>query len=226
MTVTSVSGTLSIISDTICPWCFVGKRRLDAVLPILAAEGLTFNVEWKPYQLNPDMPETGMDRRTYRTAKAGSLIKSVAMDARMTALGADEGIDFRYDLIARTPNTLASHVMIADARRAGGLPMQTLAVERLFEAYFTHGRDVGRAEVLRAISMEAGFDHAQSSDAELWEFVRKEDRLIRASRRNGVPTVLLDGHYLFSGAQPRDTMLDIIKNGILATAALRREISE
>lgn len=215
---TPTSGTLSIISDTICPWCFVAKRRLEMALPLLAEEGLTFDVEWLPYQLNPDMPDEGLDRREYRAAKFGSLAKSEALDAQMVATGAQLGLDFRYDLMGRTPNTLASHVLIADARRAGGPAAQDTVVEALFSAYFLEGRDIGRADVLKEIGFKAGFDHGPSVDAALWELVQQQDISARASGINGVPTFLLDGHFLFSGAQPTEIIVLGLRQAVAAIA--------
>lgn len=123
------SRLLTVISDTICPWCYIGKRRLYAAMATLAEEGLAFDVEWRPFQLNPGIPEEGLVRSEYREAKFGAL-KSAALDRQMVETGAQHGIAFRYDLIDRTPSTLASHVMISDARRAGGLAMQECAVVR------------------------------------------------------------------------------------------------
>lgn len=202
---------LTVISDTICPWCYVGKRRLEAALRTLGAEGVTFDVEWRPYQLNPGMPEGGMDRQEYRAAKFGAL-KSDALDWQIAEIGAEIGISFRYDLIKRTPSTLASHVLIAEARRAGGLEMQDQAVEALFAAYFTEGRDIGRSEVLREIAQDLGFDHGQSVGARLWEMVEQEDATAREAGVSGVPTFLLNDRLLFTGAQSPDVMVAALRN--------------
>jgi predicted DsbA family dithiol-disulfide isomerase len=139
---------LDIVSDTICPWCYVGKRRLAAALPILEAEGLTFDVAWCPFQLNPTMPREGLDRRAYRSAKFGSWEKSHALDAQVTEAGASAGLVFRHDLMAKTPNTVASHALIHLARETGDAAMQDGVVEALFSAYFTQGLDVGDPAVL------------------------------------------------------------------------------
>jgi predicted DsbA family dithiol-disulfide isomerase len=211
MTASSKVGTLSIISDTICPWCFIGKRRLEAALPVLRDEGYSFDIEWRPYQLNPDMPDGGLDREAYRTAKVGSLQKSEIIDAQMAAVGNEVGIPFRFDRMTRTPNTLASHVMIADARRAGGSAMQDLAVEGLFQAYFVEGRDIGDAATLREIAADAGFNHGTSVAAGLWELVAQEDLEARTVGISGVPTFLLNGHYLFSGARPTDAIIPTLR---------------
>lgn len=207
--------TLTVISDTICPWCYVGKRRLEAALRTLRAEGVTFDVEWRPYQLNPGMPEGGMDRQEYRAAKFGAL-KSEALDRQIAEIGAEIGISFRYDLIKRTPSTLASHVLVADARRAGGLAMQDQVVEALFSAYFTEGRDIGRSEVLREIAQEVGFDHDQSVGAKLWEMVEQEDVTARDAGVSGVPTFLLNDRLLFAGAQSSDVMVTALRKASVA----------
>jgi predicted DsbA family dithiol-disulfide isomerase len=207
---------LTVISDTICPWCYIGKRRLEVALRELRAEGLAFDVEWRPYQLNPGMPEGGLDRGEYRAAKFGAA-RSDALDRQMVDTGAEIGISFRYDLIERTPSTLASHVLIADARLAGGLAMQDRAVEALFSAYFTEGRDVGSSEVLREIAQELGFDHAESVGAELWELVEQEDTRAREAGVSGVPTFLLNGRLLFTCAQSSEVIVAALRD---ANAAL------
>lgn len=212
------SRMLTIISDTICPWCYIGKRRLDTALATLADEGFAFDVEWRPFQLNPGIPEDGLDRAEYRAAKFGAL-KSAALDQQMVETGAQYGIAFRYDLVERTPSTLASHVMIADARRAGGLAMQGRAVEALFAAYFTQGRDIGQLQVLRDIASEVGFEHGPSVSAELWEMVEQEDIAARQSGVSGVPTFVLDGRLLFSGAQPPEAIVSALRKAITALEA-------
>lgn len=214
-------GMISIVFDTICPWCFVGKYRLEAARKLLDIEGIRFDVEWRPYQLNPDMPDDGLDRRTYRATKFGNPARSDALDAQMTALGREIGLHFRFDLIGRTPNTLASHVMIADARRIGGSRLQCKAVEALFTAYFIEGRDVGRRDVLQDIAAQVGFEHEGADDAALRELVEQEDRDARLAGMRSVPSFLLNGHYLFSGAQPVDVLAETLRKAarILAGSA-------
>lgn len=214
---TRPAGLITVVSDTICPWCYVGKRRLEGALKILSEEGLDFDVEWRPFQLNPDLPDRGMNRRDYRAAKFGSA-QSDALDRHVQQVGLQSGIDFRFDLIERTPNTLASHVLIADARRAGGLVMQNKAVDALFAAYFEQGRDIGRADVLREISFEAGFDHGPDVTAELWEFVQEEENVLRQSGLNSVPTFLFNGRYLLNGAQPTLAHVEALRRAAAAGA--------
>src|SRR5271168_2256007 len=105
----AVTGRLDIISDAICPWCYVGKRQLERAIPILARDGLHFEVHWHAFQLNPDMPETGVDRQEYRLAKFGSAERLREMDQRITEAAAAVGLGFRTDLMRRTPNTIAAH---------------------------------------------------------------------------------------------------------------------
>mgnify|MGYP003669938005 CR=1 FL=1 len=212
------SETLIVVSDTICPWCFIGKRRLEGALTQLASEGLHFELEWRPFQLNPDMPDDGAERTAYRTAKFGSLAKSQAMDKQVADVGQEVGIGFRYDLITRTPNTLASHVMIADALRAGGPALQNRAVEALFQAYFVEGQDIGRTEVLRSIARDVGFDHGPSVNAALWELVEAQDVDARQEGIRGVPSVILGQQLLFSGAQPSDVMAQILRDAVAEAA--------
>lgn len=214
---------LDIVSDTICPWCYIGKRRFAAALPLLAAEGITFEVHWQPFQLNPDMPTKGIDRRAYRTAKFGSWEKSLALDAQVAAAGQSEGLTFRHDLMARTPNTLASHTLIRLARQEGGFDLQDQMVEALFVAYFTEGRDIGDPAVLTEIAEQAGLERTRTeaclADPANVEAVRHDEQLARRLGLNGVPSVLLEGHYLFSGAHPTPVVVRALRE---ASAQIRR----
>lgn len=197
---------LEIVSDTICPWCYIVKRRFAAALPHLRAEGLTFEVRWRPFQLNPGMPKEGRDRRTYRSAKFGSWEKSLALDAQVEAVGAADGLEFHHERMRKTPNTVASHVLINLAWEIGGAALQDRVVEALFAGYFTEGRDVGDPQVLAGIGTEAGLDQARVlaaiADPARAKAVLEEEALARKHQLNGVPSIILEGHYLFSGAQP------------------------
>lgn len=215
---TSVKATtlhLDIVSDTICPWCWVGKRRLAAALPQLGAHGIAVEVTWRPFQLNPAMPKDGADRRAYRSAKFGSWERSQALDAQVAAAGAGDGLEFRHDLVARTPNTLASHVLIRLAHQTGGAVLQDRVVEALFAAYFQHGRDVGSHEVLADLAQDAGLDRAQTlahlQDPANGDAVLLEENLERGLGLNGVPSVVFDGQLLFSGAQPTSAIVRTLR---------------
>ena len=207
---------LDIVSDTICPWCWIGKRHLAAALPLLAAEGLAFAVAWRPFQLNPAMPAGGADRHAYRTAKFGSWERSQAMDAQVAHVGASAGLDFRFDRMVRTPNTIASHVLLRLALEQIGPAGQDQLAETLFAAYFNQGADVGDTAVLTAIGSAAGIDTAALSDPATQTAVRAEEAAARCNDLDGVPSFILNGHLLFSGAQPVDTMVRALRQATLA----------
>jgi len=130
---------LIVVSDVICPWCFMAKRNLEKALQIVGPE-LQMEITWSAFELNPEMPKEGMDRRQYRSKKFGSWEYSQSLDAQVVEAGASAGITFRHDLIARTPNTFNAHRLIWLAQEEG---VQDAVVESLFRAYFTQGQDVG-----------------------------------------------------------------------------------
>src|SRR3954466_1519161 len=143
--------TVDVISDVICPWCYIGKRRVEKAVAAVAGRH-EVRVRWHPFQLNPQMPKGGMDRRAYRTAKFGSWEKSQALDAQVAAVGAAEGLVFAFDKMRRTPNTLDAHRLI---RLAGQEGIQDAVVEALFRAYFTEGRDISDRQTLLDVVAEA-----------------------------------------------------------------------
>lgn len=192
---------LEVVSDTICPWCYVLKRRLEIALDAIGND-ITFDIRWRPFELNPDMPREGLDRKSYRSAKFGSWQKSLELDAQVETAGASDGLDFRHERIKKTPNTLASHVLI---NLAGEADVQSDVVEALFRAYFVDGKDVGDLTVLSAIGAQAGLEpllvEKALADEERRAAVRAEARAFSQSGINGVPTVLMNRFSLFSGAQ-------------------------
>ncbi|MBR0670590.1 DsbA family oxidoreductase [Neoroseomonas soli] len=209
------AGRLEIVSDVICPWCWIGKTHLDGALALLAEEGLTFEVGWLPYQLNPDMPEGGVDRRTYRAEKFGSLERSQELDSQVAEAGRVAGIGFRHDLMARTPNTVQAHRLI---RLAGAAGVQHAVVERLFRAYFQEGKDIGDQAVLAAEGATAGMpqealDAFTGSDAARAEVIAESQALAQAGV-TGVPSFVLDRHLLFSGAMPAERMADAFRRAV------------
>src|SRR5258707_5448996 len=197
---------IEVISDAICPWCWVAKRRLDRALEALAPD-ITASVTWRPFELNPEMPKTGVDRRAYRSAKFGSWQRSQALDAQVAAAGRSDGLGFHHDKMERTPNTIDAHRLI---RLAGQQGKQDDVVEGLFAACFNEGRDVGDPTVLADVGASAGLDRARilavlASDEGQAE-VRSELQRAASLRVSGVPTVLVDGIPLFSGAIRADLM--------------------
>ncbi len=205
---------IDIVSDAICPWCYIGKRQLERALDGLQAEGLRFTTVWNPFQLNPDMPKEGADRASYRAAKFGSAARAAELDAQVAQAARGVGLAFRPDLMARTPNTLDAHRLIWFAGRRG---VQDHVMEAVFAAYFTQGRDIGEAEVLAECGAEAGLDRA-----ELLEFLASDraaaellaaDRAARQAGVNGVPSFFLDGYGLLSGAVPAGQMAEALRRG-------------
>lgn len=197
--------TLDVISDAICPWCWIGKAHLDAALEELRADGLEFRVRWRPFQLNPDMPEEGVERDAYRAAKFGSLERSRELDAQVAEAGRAAGLGFRHDLMRRTPNTVAAHRVIRAAEEAG---VQQAVVDALFRAYFQEGRDIGDAATLDNIAASAGLPGMAAmlaTDAHR-DAVLAEDMAARRGGISGVPSFLMDRHLLFSGAMPGPRM--------------------
>jgi len=209
-----VGTRIDIVSDVICPWCFIGKRQLERALAALAAEGLAFSVHWNPFQLNPAMPKEGRERAAYRAWKFGSAEDAAAADRRTTEAAAAVGLAFRTDLMTRTPNTMDAHRLIWFAGTNG---VQDAMVESLFQAYFIEGLDVGDHAVLAdraaAVGLSrkgvADFLATDLADAEL----RAADQAAREQGVNGVPSFFLDGHMLFSGAMPAETMAQAFRRG-------------
>ena len=197
---------IEVISDAICPWCWIAKRRLDSAIAAIAPD-VTASVTWRPFELNPEMPKGGVDRRAYRSAKFGSWQHSRALDAQVAAAGRSEGLVFNHDRMERTPNTVDAHRLILLAGQQG---KQDVVVEGLFAAYFDEGRDVGDPAVLADVGAAAGLDRAKilamiASDEGLAE-VRSELQRAMNLHVSGVPTVLVDGVPVFSGAIRADLM--------------------
>ncbi len=200
---------LDIISDAICPWCYIGKRQVERALPRLAEQGLNFAIHWHPFQLNPDMAAEGVDRREYRLKKFGSEERIAEMDRRIVEAAAGVGLDFHPELMRRTPNTVAAHRVIWLAERMG---VQDAVVERLFRGYFCEGADIGDEEALATLAAEAGMVRGLVLDFLSGDGGRQdvlsEDAMARGSGLNGVPSFVMRGHLLFSGAVSADAMVE------------------
>jgi predicted DsbA family dithiol-disulfide isomerase len=214
----AVGTRIDIVSDAICPWCYVGKRNLEAALAELAAEGLHFSVHWNPFQLNPDMPKEGVERASYRAAKFGSAERAREIDARVAGAAEAAGLAFRQDLMLRTPNTIDAHRLIWFAGRQDWQDRQDAVMEAVFRAYFIRGSDIGDAEVLADCAAEAGLDRAAvidflGSDVAAAE-MRAADQAAREAGVNGVPSFFLDGYGLFSGAMPAAQMAEAFRQGL------------
>ena len=191
---------LDVVSDVVCPWCFVGKRRLEKAIKLLG-DSVDVKVTWRPFQLNPWMPKEGMDRREYRRAKFGSTERWQQLDAQLAAVGAGEGIEFHFDRITRTPNTLDAHRVIWLAQQHS---LQDAVVEALFQAYFVKGVDIGGHKNLLAIAQAVGMDRTLtesllSTDLGVKEVLAKEAKF-KELGIEGVPSFVVQGAVLFSGA--------------------------
>jgi predicted DsbA family dithiol-disulfide isomerase len=213
MDTVAAAGRIDVISDAICPWCYIGKRHLERALGILESEHkLRFSVAWHPFQLNPDMPAEGVDRQQYRIAKFGSAERSKQMDERITGVAANVGIEFHLERLTRTPNTVKAHRLI---RFGGQKGVQNDVVEALFEAYFCNGADIGDDKVLADVGHRGGLDYeavlAMLAGAEGHREVLAGDQMARNAGIQGVPSFALQGHVLFSGAIPAEEMVDAFR---------------
>jgi predicted DsbA family dithiol-disulfide isomerase len=191
---------IDIYSDTICPWCFIGKRRLERALKERPQPDLA--IHWRAFQLNPDMPAGGMDRQDYLARKFGGAENAERVYAAVRQAGEQEAIPFDFDAIERTPNSLMSHRLL---RFAGERGDQDPLVERLFNLYFLEGADLEDPEVLIQAAADAGFD-AEAARGYLeagtgLEEVQSEDMQARRAGIQGVPTFIVNGQYALSGAQ-------------------------
>jgi predicted DsbA family dithiol-disulfide isomerase len=209
---------IDVISDVICPWCWIGKAHLDAALEELRQEGLEFQIRWRPFQLNPDMPQAGVERATYRAQKFGSLERSRELDAQVADAGRAAGLDFRHDLMLRTPNTVAAHRVIRAAEEAGSRDgaregLQQAVVDALFRAYFQEGRDIGDHATLDELAASAGLPGmaAMLAGDDHRDAVLAEDMAARQGGISGVPSFLMDRHLLFSGAMPGPRMAEAFR---------------
>jgi predicted DsbA family dithiol-disulfide isomerase len=205
--------TIAITSDFICPWCLVAEMRLDR-----AIEQLNSSVEiqkiWSPFELNPDMPEAGIDRKTYRSQKFGSWEYSQALDAKTLQATQADGIAFRYDLITVTPNTLKAHRL---TWFAGQQDKATAMAERILKAYFTEGQNITEVEVLANLAAEVGMEAKAAkafllSDAGIQE-VRELERQAIAQGIHGVPHIRID-QAVVSGAQPVEVFLAALQDAV------------
>jgi len=208
MATVAAAGRIDVISDAICPWCYIGKRHLERALEMLEAQHkLRFTVAWHPFQLNPEMPAEGVDRAKYRIAKFGSAERSRQMDERITEVAAGVGVEFHLDRLTRTPNTVKAHRLI---RFGGQKGVQDAVVEALFDAYFCRGADIGDDRALAEIGHSGGLEYDAvlamlAGDQGLQE-VLAGDRMARNCGIQGVPSFALQGHVLFSGAVPGEEM--------------------
>lgn len=201
--------TLDIISDPICPWCYIGKAKLDRALE--AAPDHPFEIQWRPFQLNPDMPAEGMDRREYLELKFGGREGALKVYGEIAKTAEETGLDIAFDKITRTPNTIDAHRLIHWARVE---ERQTLVVSQLFKRFFRDGQDISDREVLVDIAKTVGMDpdltaRLLSGDSDL-EGIRAEDRKAREMGIQGVPCFIVGANYVVNGAQSAELWAKVI----------------
>jgi predicted DsbA family dithiol-disulfide isomerase len=193
-----MSMNIEVASDVVCPWCYIGKRRLEKALKLV---DFPVSIRWLPFQLNPNMPKEGMPRAEYRKAKFGSEERSRQLDARVIAEGESEGIRFAFDRIERTPNTTQAHRLIAMA------PDQNAVVDALFKAYFEEARDIGDpavlADIARQCRVEGWPDNARD--------VSKLEDEVRTLGISAVPTFIFERKLGVSGAYPPEQLASAMR---------------
>ena len=191
--------TIDIVSDVVCPWCYLGEKRLEEAL---SEETGAVMVRWRPYQLDPTIPEGGLDRTEYMEKKFGKSGRLQSAHDNLTRLGAEVGVPFAFDKIKRSPNTLDAHRLIRWAAPAG---VQAQVADRLFKAYFVEGRDIGDRNVLVEIASECGLDANEVEkllvDGADSELVRQEIEQAQAMGVSGVPFFIFGGRLGVPGAQ-------------------------
>jgi len=200
---------IDIYADTVCPWCFLGKRRFEKAL----SERPTYEpqVVWRPFELNPDLPPEGVDRAWYLATRSGDEERLARTQAAIVSHGEAIGIEFRFDLIERIPNTRRSHLLVAHAARFG---RQAAVIDRVMRGYFQEGCDVGDLDELVRLGVDAGLPEGETRNALVLR--AGQDGVVAAERHaaglgiTGVPTFVFDGKYSISGAQEVDAMARVL----------------
>ena len=213
---------IDVISDVVCPWCFIGKRNLERALEMWRADHPDDVpvVRWHPFQLNPQLPPGGVPRREYLEMKFGGPDRAKEIYARVTAAGKRAGIEFAFDSIAVQPNTIDAHRLL---NHAGELGSQDAMSEALFRRYFLEGADLSDRETLADIAKSAGLDRDQTiaylaSDADR-ELIEEQDRRARSIGVEGVPFFIFNQQVALSGAQPPEVIVNAMQQASAALAA-------
>jgi predicted DsbA family dithiol-disulfide isomerase len=212
--------TIDIVSDVVCPWCYIGKRHVEAAISQWREKhpDAPVTVRWHPFQLNPDLPPAGTDRKAYLEEKFGGPQRAKEIYARVGAAGRTAGLELNFDGIKRQPNTLAAHALIAYAQSVDGGAHGDAVAERLFKAYFIDGEFIGDAEVLVAIAADCGLDadatRAVLSERATLDQIAAQDANARQQGITGVPFFIFNGKVALSGAQPPDTLLAAMEQSV------------
>ncbi len=211
---------IDVVSDVVCPWCYVGLRRLEKALALYGQrhpDAEPPEVRWHPFQLNPDLAPEGMDRGEYVRTKFGP--RAAEVYDRVKAVGLSEGIAFNFDGIARQPNTRVAHSLIALAATG---EEQNRVVQALFDAYFIDNLDLTRAQTLAEVARQAGLDDARIEqalgDAELHAHITQSDERARSVGISGVPFFIFNGEFAVSGAHEAESLLEAMEQAADSTA--------
>lgn len=206
---------IETFADLVCPWCFIGKRRLEDALSQHQQD--KFRLRWLPFQLNPDMPREGMPREQYLLAKFGTLERAHQVHTMVTETARKDGIALRLDAISRTPNTIDAHRLVRYADRHGvGQQM----IEALFRAYFQEGRDIGKIAELVDIAEENYLNKIETSryllsDADIMS-VRTSDIAARRLGIHAVPCFVFDKRHAIAGAHDQETFFPLFDVAVIA----------
>lgn len=219
--------TIDLVSDVVCPWCFLGKARLELAIADVQ-DVVSIDINWRPYQLNPDYPPEGVDHQVELAKKLGGKERMDQAHAQLKALGAEVGISFDFDAIKIGPNTLDAHRLIHWAGQEGR-DMQGRVVDALFRANFEQGRNIGDAVVLADIAEQAGLQRAVvetllASDADVAHVLSEVDAA-KQMGVNGVPFFIFDQQYAVSGAQPAAELANAIREIAKAKAEALRNLN-
>jgi predicted DsbA family dithiol-disulfide isomerase len=213
--------SIDVVSDVVCPWCFIGKRRLESALELYRQrrpEASAPEIVFHPFELNPDLPREGIARADYVAKKFGA--RGYSAHDRLVHTGAQLGIAFAFDKIARQPNTLAAHALIEAARLRG---VQPRVKEALMKAFFVDGLDLTDRETLSRVASEAGLERkvaeAALADEDLRRAVAEEEDKARAMGVNGVPFFVFNGKLAVEGAQPPEVLLEAMLEAEKESAA-------
>ena len=205
---------IDVISDVVCPWCFIGKRNLERALETWQAKhpDETPTVRWHPFQLNPQLPESGVPRKKYLEDKFGGAERAKEIYARVSAAGKRAGIDFAFDSIQVQPNTIGAHRLMHYAAEHGS---QDAMAEVIFRRYFLEGADLTNKETLAQIAQQAGLDRDEvatylASDTDR-DLIEEQDRRARAIGVEGVPFFIINQRIALSGAQPPDVIVEAME---------------
>lgn len=207
--------SIDVYSDVVCPWCYIGKRRLEQALMGLGEQNVAVTPTWRAFQLNPDMPAAGMARKDYVETKFGGPERATQIYARVAAVGNEVGIPFQFEKIERQPNTINAHRLI---RLAGEQGQQDAVAEALFRAFFLEFLDIGNVVTLSEIAASAGLNreavYAYLSSDQGAAAAQQEDAVARQLGITGVPFFVFGGKYAVSGAQSAEVLLQAFEQAV------------